>query len=185
MSANLCRRAGWYAAAVLTAWTVGIQAANAQNRAAGPLAAPGDRQNAVGNDGFFGPAGGPANDAPNNGAPGGAASADFDSLIDLITSTVDAESWAENGTGEGDIQPFFNGVYVDAAGALRVREGTMRTNLASIRSGGRRPLAAVRDTTGSSAGISTAKPQAATPSARVASSLRYVSLSRLEAAIAD
>ena len=192
MSAILCRRAGWYTVAVLAAWTFEIQAANAQNRGAGPLAAPGGPQNAVGNDGFFGPAGGPANGAPNNGAPGGAASADFDSLIDLITSTVDAESWAENGTGEGDIQPFFNGVYVDAAGALRVREATTRTNLTSIRGGGRRPLAAIRDTTGSTNSISTAKPpatadlrQAAAPSARVTSSLRYVSLSRLEAAIAD
>ncbi|MCH2114380.1 MAG: general secretion pathway protein GspD [Pirellulales bacterium] len=40
------------------------------------------------------------------GSPGGAANADFDSLIDLIVSTVEHESWMENGTGEGEIQPF-------------------------------------------------------------------------------
>ena len=40
------------------------------------------------------------------GSPGGAANADFDSLIDLIVSTVEYDSWMENGTGEGEIQPF-------------------------------------------------------------------------------
>ena len=37
---------------------------------------------------------------------GGAASADFDSLIDLIVSTVASETWAENGGGEAEIRPF-------------------------------------------------------------------------------
>ncbi len=44
-----------------------------------------------------------------NGGPGGlggAANADFDSLIDLIVNTVEHDSWMENGTGEGEIQPF-------------------------------------------------------------------------------
>ena len=40
------------------------------------------------------------------GSPGGAANADFDSLIDLIVSTVEHDTWMENGTGEGEIQPF-------------------------------------------------------------------------------
>lgn len=40
------------------------------------------------------------------GSLGGAAAADFDSLIDLITSTVHPESWKEGGTGEGTIAPF-------------------------------------------------------------------------------
>ena len=31
---------------------------------------------------------------------------DFDPLIDLIVSTVETETWMENGTGEGEIQPF-------------------------------------------------------------------------------
>ena len=38
--------------------------------------------------------------------------ADFDSLIDLIVATVEHESWMENGTGEGDIQPFRPGMIV-------------------------------------------------------------------------
>ncbi|BBO30570.1 hypothetical protein [Lacipirellula parvula] len=31
---------------------------------------------------------------------------DFDPLIDLIVATIEHESWMENGTGEGEIQPF-------------------------------------------------------------------------------
>ncbi|RIK88609.1 MAG: hypothetical protein DCC67_00265 [Planctomycetota bacterium] len=112
------------------------------------------------------PAAAPA--APGQAAPGGAASADFDSLIDLITSTVQADSWLENGTGEGEIQPFaINGVYVDAAGAVRLRPGASRSaSLAAIRQAG--------------AAGKTADPG----DARVPSDLRYVSLVRLEAAIA-
>jgi hypothetical protein len=37
---------------------------------------------------------------------------DFDSLIDLIVATIEHESWMENGTGEGDIQPFPAGIIV-------------------------------------------------------------------------
>jgi len=32
----------------------------------------------------------------------------FDQLIDLIVSTVDHDSWMENGTGEGEIHPFLS-----------------------------------------------------------------------------
>jgi hypothetical protein len=32
--------------------------------------------------------------------------ADFDPLIDLIVSTIDSETWQENGTGEGEIMSF-------------------------------------------------------------------------------
>lgn len=67
------------------------------------------------------------------GARGGAAAADFDSLIDLITSTVHPESWKEGGTGEGTIAPFPTGVYVDAAGLLRRRAITDDANLADVR----------------------------------------------------
>ena len=52
---------------------------------------------------------------------GGAANADFDSLIDLIVSTVSTETWAENGGGEAEIRPFPGGVLVDAAGTLRLK----------------------------------------------------------------
>ena len=40
------------------------------------------------------------------GGLGGGAQADFDSLIDLIISTVATETWAENGGGEAEIRPF-------------------------------------------------------------------------------
>jgi len=56
-----------------------------------------------------GPPNSGGSNSPLTGGPGGlggAASADFDSLIDLIVSTVEFDSWMENGTGEGEIQPF-------------------------------------------------------------------------------
>ncbi len=40
------------------------------------------------------------------GGMGGAANADFDSLIDLIVSTVSTDTWAENGGGQAEIRPF-------------------------------------------------------------------------------
>jgi general secretion pathway protein D len=40
------------------------------------------------------------------GGMGGGANADFDSLIDLIVSTVQTDTWAENGGGEAEIRPF-------------------------------------------------------------------------------
>ncbi|MBI3839095.1 MAG: DUF1598 domain-containing protein [Planctomycetia bacterium] len=55
--------------------------------------------------------------APPSGARGGA-QADFDSLIELITSTVKPSSWDEVG-GPGSIKEFNNGVYVDADGMLK------------------------------------------------------------------
>lgn len=148
---------------------------------------------AVGN----GPLGLPPGGNQNNGATatngGGAALADFDSLIDLITSTVENESWLENGTGEGEIQPFPNGVYVDAAGALKFRGASGKAGLTAARSRGLRS-SAVATKAASTAVVSVAKPQAAAAKsdgveeldrARQASELRFVSLSRLEAAIAD
>lgn len=46
---------------------------------------------------------------PIGGGPGGlggAANADFDSLIDLIISTVASDTWVENGGPEAEIRPF-------------------------------------------------------------------------------
>jgi general secretion pathway protein D len=40
------------------------------------------------------------------GGMGAGANADFDSLIDLITSTVSTDTWAENGGGQAEIRPF-------------------------------------------------------------------------------
>jgi hypothetical protein len=96
------------------------------------------------------------------GGFGGAAMADFDSLIDLITSTVNPDSWKEGGgTGEGTIAPFPTGVYVDAAGLLK------KHTLAA--SG--RDLDALRDR---------AAQAAENGDVRRASALRMVSLTRLE-----
>jgi hypothetical protein len=67
------------------------------------------------------PMGGGPNPQGGNGpagARGGAQAADFDSLIDLITSTVAPKSWEQNG-GQGTIAPFPTGVWVDAQGVLR------------------------------------------------------------------
>ena len=56
------------------------------------------------------------------GPLGGAANADFDSLIDLIVSTVEHDSWMENGTGEGEIQPFPTNLSLVISQTQRVHE---------------------------------------------------------------
>lgn len=73
----------------------------------------------------FAPPGGGGPTAANAGGPGGlggAAMADFDSLIDLIVSTVEHESWMENGTGEGEIQPFPTNLSLVISQTQRVHE---------------------------------------------------------------
>ncbi|MEZ6137423.1 MAG: DUF1598 domain-containing protein [Pirellulaceae bacterium] len=50
--------------------------------------------------------------------PGGAAMADFGTLIDLIQNTTDVDTWVLNG-GNSDIRPYPAGVYVDPTGQLR------------------------------------------------------------------
>jgi len=52
------------------------------------------------------------------GAAGGGAIADFDTLINLIMSTVAPDSWSDVG-GTGAIEPFPTGVLVDTSGVLR------------------------------------------------------------------
>jgi hypothetical protein len=52
--------------------------------------------------------------APNRGG----AVADFNTLIDLITTTVKPDTWDEVG-GPGTVAPFRNGVYVDPQGVLQ------------------------------------------------------------------
>lgn len=181
---NRCE--SWMLRAILLVATMalaGVQATQAQ-QGGNPAAAdpPPKALAAVGAGDLFG--GGVnqgLNDGGNSGAPGGAASADFDSLIDLITSTVDKDSWMENGTGEGEIQPFdINGVYLDANGALRMRAGAARRALTAARAQGLQ----YKKGTVTSASVPD-KAAAADDAVRHASELRFVSLPKLEAAIAD
>jgi hypothetical protein len=53
-----------------------------------------------------------------NQAAGGGTMADFDTLIDLIQSTVAPDSWSDVG-GTGSIESFEGGVYVDTDGVLQ------------------------------------------------------------------
>jgi hypothetical protein len=99
----------------------------------------------------------------DTGNSGGGQNADFDSLIDLIVSTVANETWAENGGGEAEIRPFPTGVMVDAAGTLALVKASAPSPELAERRG--------------------AAPPAETAPAgdpRRASQLRYVSLPRLE-----
>ena len=76
---------------------------------------------------------------PRSGA-GGGAQADFESLIDLITTTVRPQTWDDLG-GPGSISEFRNGVYVDADGLLRRKidersaDGLAVARLAALKSG--------------------------------------------------
>jgi general secretion pathway protein D len=78
---------------------------------AGPTGAPGGAQNPNVLAQNFAPSG-QMGAAPGSqmttgpGGLGGAASADFDSLIELITSTIASDTWAENGGGEAEIRAF-------------------------------------------------------------------------------
>ena len=70
--------------------------------------------------------------------PGATAHADFNSLIDVITSCVERQSWVENGTGEGEIRSHGNGLIVISQ-TRRVHDkiqqllDDMRRNLAAIK----------------------------------------------------
>jgi hypothetical protein len=97
--------------------------------------------------------------ATPRGAQGGMAQPDFDSLIELITSTIKPTSWDEVG-GPGSIMPFPTGVWVDPGGTLR-----------SVTPQEANDLAAMRDV---------AKPHAGQKNVRRASPMRMVSLPRLE-----
>lgn len=131
---------------------------------------------------------------------GGAANADFDSLIDLITSTVEVDTWQENGTGSGDIQPFPTGVWVDAAGALRIGAGSNRSDALARIARRRAPDGAVASASPGTSATMAEAPRASLRSSpgrpdrrdadqpvanpRAESELRFVSLPRLESEIA-
>ncbi len=93
-------------------------------------------------------------------ARGGATQADFDTLIDLVTSTIAPQSWDTVG-GPGAIDSFPGGVYVDTGGLMR---------RIAIADGGRN-LAFVRQAARQSCG---------NQDVRKKSTLRKVSLVRLE-----
>lgn len=63
---------------------------------------------------------------------GGGPVADFDTLIELITTTVEPDTWDEVG-GPGTIADYPNGVYVDALGVLKKFKPEVDRSLASIR----------------------------------------------------
>jgi hypothetical protein len=94
------------------------------------------------------------------GAAGGAAMADFDTLVQLITSTIAPDAWDEVG-GAGAIEPFPTGVYVDASGIMKRLGPSRDTSL----------LEAARRSAGTDSG---------NRSVRHTTELRKVSLVRLE-----
>ncbi|MEX2026678.1 MAG: DUF1598 domain-containing protein [Pirellulaceae bacterium] len=63
---------------------------------------------------------------------GGGVIADFDTLIDLITTTVDPDSWEDVG-GPGTIAEFPTGVYVDAGGVLKKFKPEVDRSLGTVR----------------------------------------------------
>jgi len=120
-----------------------------------------NNQNNIGNANGF--------SATNGGATGGGSQADFDSLIDLITSTIAADTWVEGGGGTADVRPFPSGVLVDAAGTLRLRTRRLASQAAGD--------LAVRRGVAAPVGQMLGNP-------RQASALRFISLPRLEREIA-
>lgn len=104
-----------------------------------------------------------ATGSPSRTGMGGGSQADFQSLIDLITSTVAPTTWDDVG-GPGSIAPFPSGVWVDANGAMhRLLNEELSARLDTLRD---------RAAQGPAAG-----------SPRRESSLRKVSLPRLERAV--
>jgi hypothetical protein len=101
--------------------------------------------------------------APRTGAGagrGGSSMADFDTLIELITSTIAPTTWVDAG-GAGAIDAFPGGVFVDTEGLMRTIPVRLADeHLADVRAG-----AVYRGGSGD---------------VRAESTLRYVSLPRLE-----
>ena len=91
---------------------------------------------------------------------GGAAQADFQSLIDLITSTVSPDTWDTVG-GRGSVKEFPTGVYINT-------QGVMRRKMTTDNQGRLRPM------------YSKVQEQNDNRDVRSESNLRKVSLTRLE-----
>lgn len=102
---------------------------------------------------------------------GGAAMADFDTLMNLIQQTIEPDSWLING-GTNTILPYPSGVYVDPAGHVeRVRESQMPALSLSD------PAIGLSDAVDASSGLALRHPW------RVASDLRVISLKKLDQAL--
>jgi hypothetical protein len=143
-------------------------AANQQQGNFGNVLFPGNGQG-QGQNGLLG---GP--NATTTGRQGASANADFDSLIDLIQSTVETASWAENGGGEAEIRPFPGGVLVDATGTLKLRTHDVAS----------RQLSAKRGSVPSTRATAAFDAAETADAVRTTSDLRFVSLPRLEREIA-
>jgi hypothetical protein len=85
----------------------------------------------------------------------------------LIQSTIANETWSQNSGGAADIRPFPGGVLVDATGVLRLKSQASTTSDLVTKRGSAPP--ALKDQP-----LQASKP----------STLRYVSLTRLEREIA-
>jgi len=108
---------------------------------------------------------GPASDLRPSGSTragfGGGVQPDFDSLIELMSTTIAPETWRDAGGTQGEVKPHAGGVYVDAAGAMKpMIDGGASARLGSLRRAAARELAG--------------------DDVRRTSALRKISLSRLE-----
>ena len=109
------------------------------------------------------------------GRPGGVALSDFSPLIDLIQGTIDTELWSEGG-GQASIQPYVQGIFADAQGALRFVPATKSKR-------DKKASKDLRDDSSANSKFETQPPVAA-GDVRIASDLRFISLPRLESALA-
>ena len=92
-----------------------------------------DQIRSQGPSGSYGSGGFGGSGLPGGMRPrGGGVVADFDSLIDLITTTIDPDSWDDVG-GPGSIAEFATGVYVDAGGVLKKYSPDLDRSLADVR----------------------------------------------------
>jgi len=122
--------------------------------------------NFIGGGGSGNTGAGTGNSGPNeagrpagNAGRGGITAADFDPLIDLIKSTVDPEGWDDT-NGDGTIQAYPAGVFVDPAGTLHRMRTDSRKSLKLLKK--------------------ESKKDSGNRVARKTSQLRKVSLNRLE-----
>ena len=110
------------------------------------------------------------------GAAGGVTLNDFQPLLDLIKGTVDTDIW-DDGGGAASIQPYPQGVFADAEGTLKF-EAAKKTKPSAD------ALTDFVDDVDPNNRLKT-KPPAVAGDVRLASKLRFVSLPRLEAALAE